>query len=68
MHSSELLPFQPALFILLALGTQPGLEPMLSDSELRRIAALGYSRSKRLMRRKREPGFGMCEMNTWVKA
>lgn len=50
MHTNELLPFQPALFVLLELGTQLRLEPMLSDSELRRTAVVAYSRSKRLIR------------------
>lgn len=50
MHSSELFPFQPTLFILLAVGTHLGLESMLSDSDLKRIAVVGCSRNEKLIR------------------
>lgn len=50
MHSSELFPFQPTLFILLPVGTHLGLEPMLCDSDLKRIAVVGYNRKEKLIR------------------
>lgn len=71
IQSSKLLPFQPTLFRWLALGTQLGLEPMLSDWELQKIAAVCYSRSQRLMRYdvlRMEERTGLCHVwHAWDK-